>query len=310
MYGALAVSRNILKIDDFWYWMDTVPSVQKSIKWTNFDLHIPDYRTKYRGWFVNDELLLRGWKDHDSDRYVWNRVFETALRVGCNVIVPGTDVSSQINRNPAKSFGLAIAQHHAEPLGAKMFAREYPDLTASFIKYPDLFRKLWRDAIMDQKGTPTIYSLGFRGQGDKPFCEDDNSREWNDQSIADVVNGIIQEQYDMVRELDPEAPMALNIYGELAGLYRKDLIKVPDDVIEIWADSGYGKLVSRRQTWIIQDCHYLMFLIHIIVNVACIITLRSMIYRHLISWDYYPIARNSFHQSWQRLTKNTLIPLN
>lgn len=247
MYGALAVSRNILKIDDFWYWMDTVPSVQKSIKWTNFDLHIPDYRTKYRGWFVNDELLLRGWKDHDSDRYVWNRVFETALRVGCNVIVPGTDVSSQINRNPAKSFGLAIAQHHAEPLGAKMFAREYPDLTASFIKYPDLFRKLWRDAIMDQKGTPTIYSLGFRGQGDKPFCEDDNSREWNDQSIADVVNGIIQEQYDMVRELDPEAPMALNIYGELAGLYRKDLIKVPDDVIEIWADSGYGKLVSRRQ---------------------------------------------------------------
>lgn len=60
-------------------------------------VHIPDYQTEYRGWFVNDELLIRGWKDRDSQRFIWQRVFlETALRVGCNVIVPGTDVQSQI----------------------------------------------------------------------------------------------------------------------------------------------------------------------------------------------------------------------
>ena len=247
MYGALAISREVLKIDDFWYFMDTLPKNQPFIRWTNFDLQLPKYQTKYRGWFVNDELLIRGWKDHDSQRYVWQRVFETALRVGCNVIVPGTDVQSQINRNPAKEFGLMINHHHAEPLGAKMFAREYPTLTASFTKYPDLFRKLWRDAIMDQKGTPTIYSLGFRGQGDKPFWLDDDSRKWDDQAIADVINGIIKEQYDMVKKLDPGAPMALNIYGELTSLYSKGLIDVPDDIIEIWADSGYGKMVSRRQ---------------------------------------------------------------
>lgn len=247
MYGALAVSREVLKVDDFWYWLDKLPETREAISWTNFDLHLPKYQTKYRGWFVNDELLIMGWEDHDSQRYVWQRIFETALRIGCNLIVPGTDVNSQINRKPAKAFGLMIAHHHAEPLGAKMFAREYPTLTASFIKYPDLFRKLWRDAIMDQKGTPTIYSLGFRGQGDKPFWLDDDSRKWDDQAIADVINGIIKEQYDMVQELDPGAPTALNVYGELTGLYNQGLIKLPDDVIEIWADSGYGKMVSRRQ---------------------------------------------------------------
>ncbi|PAK68683.1 glycosyl hydrolase 115 family protein, partial [Staphylococcus haemolyticus] len=75
----------------------------------------------------------------------------------------------------------------------------------------------------------------------------DTSRTWDDKAIADVVNGVIKEQYDMIKELDPGAPMALNVYGELAGLYKKGLVDVPDDLIEIWADSGYGKMVSRRQ---------------------------------------------------------------
>ncbi|MCT3400687.1 glycosyl hydrolase 115 family protein [Lentilactobacillus hilgardii] len=247
IYGALAISRNALKIDDFWYWLDTPVQPQADIEMTNFDLHLPDYQVPYRGWFVNDELLIMGWEDHDSQAYVWQRTFETALRAGVNVIVPGTDINSHLYRKPAKEFGLMIAQHHAEPLGAQMFAREYPNLSASYTKYPELFQKLWRDAILEQKGTPTIYSLGFRGQGDKPFWLDDDSRVWTEKAKADVINGIIKTQYDMVKQLDPGAPMAINIYGEVTAMYNAGLLDVPDDVIEIWADSGYGKMVSRRQ---------------------------------------------------------------
>lgn len=247
MYGALAISRSVLGIDDFWYWMDTPIHKVPSVEWTNFDLHLPKYKTKFRGWFVNDELLLMTWKDHDSNQYVWNRVFETALRVGCNTIIPGTDLTSHKNRKTASNFGLIIAQHHAEPLGAAMFARKYPHLTASYIKYPELFRGLWKDAILAQRDLNVVYSLGFRGQGDKPFWVDDNSRKWTKQEIAKVINKIIREQYDMVRKYDPDAPMAINIYGELTGLYREGLLDFPDDVMEIWADSGYGAMVSRRQ---------------------------------------------------------------
>ncbi|GAX00273.1 glycosyl hydrolase 115 family protein [Secundilactobacillus mixtipabuli] len=247
LYGAVAVSREILKIDDFWYWLDTPIAIHEVINWTRFALSLPDYKVPYRGWFVNDELLIMGWEDHDSNTYVWQRIFETAVRAGCNVIVPGTDINSRLNRLPAQAFGLMIAQHHAEPLGAEMFAREYPNLTASFVKYPELFRNLWQKAIMEQKGTSTIYSLGFRGQGDKPFWLDDDSRVWTEQAKADVINQIIKEQYEMVQQLDPGAPTAINIYGEVTAMYNSGLLKLPSDVIEIWADSGYGKMVSRRQ---------------------------------------------------------------
>lgn len=247
MYGALAVSRSVLGIDDFWYWMDTPVKRVPSIKWSNFGLHLPKYKTKYRGWFINDELFLMTWKDHDSNQYVWERAFETALRVGCNTIIPGTDLTSQKNRRVAAQYGLIIAQHHAEPLGAEMFARKYPHLTASYVKYPELFRQLWKAAIIAQRNIPVIYSLGFRGQGDKPFWVDDNSQEWTTDKIAEVINHILGEQYDLVKKYDPAAPMAINIYGELTQMYRDGLLKIPDDVIEIWADSGYGKMVSRRQ---------------------------------------------------------------
>jgi hypothetical protein len=247
LYGVLAISREIMEIDDFWYWFDTPITKKDSITWNHFDLTLPDYQVKYRGWFINDELLLMNWQDFASNSYVWQRIFETAVRVGCNVIIPGTDINSQINRKAASEFGLIIAHHHAEPLGAKMFAREYPNLTASFIKYPDIFRKLWYDAIIEQQNTNTIYSLGFRGQGDKPFWLDDTSRIWTEESKADIINQIIQEQYDMVKQLDSSAITVVNIYGELTSMYNQGLIKIPNDTIEIWADSGYGKMVSRRQ---------------------------------------------------------------
>jgi hypothetical protein len=36
------------------------------------------------------------------------------------------------------------------------------------------------------------------------------------------------------------------LYGEISELYKAGHIHVPDDVIKVWADNGYGKMVSRR----------------------------------------------------------------
>ena len=52
--------------------------------------------------------------------------FETLLRCGGNMTIPGTDKNSRLNRQMAADMGLWITHHHAEPLGAEIFARAYP----------------------------------------------------------------------------------------------------------------------------------------------------------------------------------------
>lgn len=247
MYGALTISKHVLGVDDFWFWLDKQPEKTAIVTWSDTSsLKMPNYHVKYRGWFVNDELLLTKFDYQESETYVWKLIFETLLRCGGNIVIPGTDKNSHMNRPMAASMGLMIAHHHAEPLGADMFSRVYPDLEASYLKHPDLFKKIWQDSIDRQKGDKVLWNIGFRGQGDRPFWEDDE-HTYTLQDKADVINSVIKTQYDMVKKADPDAMCSTNIYGETTAIYNAGLLKLPKDVIQIWADNGYGKMVSRRQ---------------------------------------------------------------
>ena len=247
MYGVLAISREFLGVDDNWYFLDTRPIKKETVLFDEKKIKQPLYQVKYRGWFINDEVMISEWKDHNSSQYVWERIFETLLRNGGNLIIPGTDENSHLNRQLASKFGLIITHHHAEPLGASMFARTFPDLEASYLKYPALFKQIWQEGIKKQHDSEVIWTLGFRGQGDRPFWLDDTSKIWTDQDKADVINEVIGTQYSMVKAVYPDAICAVNIYGEMTELYNLNLLELPADVIEIWADNGYGKMVSRRQ---------------------------------------------------------------
>lgn len=244
MYGALALSRDCLGVDDWWYFAHRAPQPHPTV--TYAPVPQPHYQVPYRGWFVNDELLLMTYQDGSND-YVWDRIYETLLRNGGNLIIPGTDKISHLHRQAAQGWGLWYTHHHAEPLGAAMFARVYPHLQASYLQYPELFEALWTKALQEQAGSGVVYALGFRGQGDKPFWADEADRVWDDQAKAAVINDVIAKQYALVQHYDPQAPCCLNVYGELTALVNAGLIKLPAGVIEIWADNGYGAMVSRRQ---------------------------------------------------------------
>lgn len=51
----------------------------------------------------------------------------------------------------------------------------------------------------------------------------------------------------MVKKENPQALCCTNLYGETMELYKKGYLQLPEDVIHIWADNGFGKMVSRRQ---------------------------------------------------------------
>ena len=247
VYGILAVSREFLGVLPFWFFMDqTFTRVAEKQIPAGTRLTSPSYAVKYRGWFVNDEVLLDHWSvDRDPDK-PFELAYEALLRLGGNMVIPGTGENGRKYRQMASDMGLVITQHHAEPLGAEMFLHAWPDLDPSYDRYPEKFRKLWQNAIDEQKGMRVLWNLGFRGQGDVPFWHND-PRYATQESRGKLISDIIRLQYDMVRASDPKADCCVNLYGEVLELYRQGYLTFPDDVIKIWADNGFGVMVSRRQ---------------------------------------------------------------
>jgi len=247
VYGIYAISKKILGVLDFWFWNDQCFEKKSGIEIdSDFSLRSVPMKVKYRGWFVNDEVLIADWNIDQNRTRPWEMVFEALLRCGGNMVIPGTDRNAHQYRAVASAMGLMITHHHAEPLGATMFARAYTHLNASYKEYPELFHKLWKDGIDRQKDMQVIWNLGFRGQGDCPFWANDPAYD-TDELRGALMGELIRKQYDMVKQEIPDAICCSNLYGETMELYQKGFLNLPDDVIRIWADNGYGRMVSRRQ---------------------------------------------------------------
>ena len=247
IYGLYEISRSFLGVRDFWFWMDQDLRLREPVVVPEgFSFAPAVFAVRYRGWFINDEVLLHAWSPDGDKDMPWEMAMETLLRCGGNMVIPGTDKNSVKYRPLAAARGLYITHHHAEPLGAEMFARAYPELEASYGLYPDKFRGLWQEGIRAQKDCKVIWNLGFRGQGDRPFWKDD-PRYSTDELRGRLLSELIRAQYDMVKAQDPDAVCCTNLYGEIMELNQKGFVELPEDVIRIWADNGYGKMVSRRQ---------------------------------------------------------------
>lgn len=250
VYALLFISERYLGIHPFWFWLDQDIERKEYIEIETGFIHSEPYAVRFRGWFLNDEVLLMTWDKQFENQFTWKMAYEALLRCGGNMIIPGTDTMAKINREDAQAMGLYITHHHAEPLGAEMFARVYPDLSPSFIDHREEFISLWKNAIQEQKDTKIIWSLGFRGQGDMAFWE--GSEELSatfdtNEKRANLMNEIIALQKSLVLEQVPKAHFCCNLYGEVMELYNEGLIHMDADIIKVWADNGYGKMCTRRR---------------------------------------------------------------
>ncbi len=251
IYGLYHISKTFLGVNEFWFWNEQELIKEKEhVVPEDYSYRSEPFKVRFRGWFINDEVLFDGWNpeiDGQVDEsFPWKMTFEALLRCGGNMTIPGTDFNAHKYKDLARRYGLWITHHHAEPLGARMFSRAYPELEPSFDKHPDLFRGLWQEGINDQKNCKVIWNLGFRGQGDRPFWADDPAYD-TEKARGELMSSLILEQYRMVKESDSDAICCTNLYGETMELYRDGYLSFPEDVIKTWADNGFGKMVSRRQ---------------------------------------------------------------
>ncbi len=249
VYGLLTLSERCLGIHPLAYWTGIKTKRQDTVQVPEGTWVSRPFRVRFRSWFVNDEVLFTCWHVTELERKeTWLRVFETVLRCGGNMVIPGTDraFDGEVLTDMAFEMGLWVTHHHAEPLGAKMFGRVYPDLVPSYSLYPDLFEGLWRDSARKHAGKRILWNVGFRGQGDMAFWHDDPAFD-TPAKRGELISQVVARQMEIVREYDPHACFSSNLYGEMMALYREGHLHFPDEVIRVWGDNGYGRMVSRRQ---------------------------------------------------------------
>ncbi|MCI2049513.1 MAG: glycosyl hydrolase 115 family protein [Lachnospiraceae bacterium] len=248
IYGMLRISKDYLGVKPFWFWMDQKMEQTDYVEIPAAILKSPVYKVRFRGWFFNDEVLMLKWAYNKENRAGWRMCFEALLRCGGNMTIPGTDKISRANRKMAADMGLWITHHHAEPLGAEMFIRAYPDLEPNYFEHADLFQKLWEDAVIEQKDYNVVWNLCFRGQGDAPFWSCDTTGQFDTpEKQGKMISDLIRTQKEIVKKYVKNPVFCTNLYGEIMELYREGYVDIDEDVIKVRADNGFGKMVTRRR---------------------------------------------------------------
>ena len=82
IYALNYLSETYLGVLPFWFWNDQKMEVKSYVEIPCGTYHSEADRIRYRGWFINDEVLISHWTAGVSKDYPWEMVFEALLRCG------------------------------------------------------------------------------------------------------------------------------------------------------------------------------------------------------------------------------------
>lgn len=265
IFGIYDFSTRCLGIDPIANWTGLPPDRRERVIVSGLNVvsGMPSFR--FRGWFLNDEDLITGWHLSPERRRlvhyyfhlpiaddVYERVFETALRLRCNTIIPGSyiDLESAVDRkivSAAQRRGLFVSQHHTQPLGVSAFAfRNYwhdrgRAVDFSYTARPAEMEEVWRHyAALWARHPNVIWQLGLRGTSDRAFWAADPKAPADDAGRGAVISGAIQKQWEIVRETtrSPRPHATATLWAEGSSLHRKRALAFPEGVTVVFADEG------------------------------------------------------------------------
>jgi Glycosyl hydrolase family 115 len=255
IYAIYQFSEAYLGIDPLYYWTDRQPGHRASIK-IPLSLHqrFSPPLFKYRGFFINDEDLLTGWAPgEEKDKTgislaVWDKIFETILRLHGNMVAPGTWIfpdDPQVRE--AAKCGLIVTQHHATPLGLNV-ARWPQDVPYDYATRPEILERGWKNAVNsylpDQQ---VLWEVGLRGLSDVGYGPKGTTERDHDKALGQLIGTAMADQISIVRSVRPEAKFVTNLWQEGARLVRQGDLKIPPEVSTLWTDDGYGYLQDHGE---------------------------------------------------------------
>lgn len=250
IFALYQFSQTYLGVDPMYLWTDKQPEHRTSITLpADFAKVFPKPVFRYRGFFPNDEDQLTGWIPREKgvqssfSMKVWDNIFETTLRLKGNIVVPGTwTFPDDAPVHAATERGLIVNQHHAIPLGVNV-ARWPRDVPYNFSTHPEVLEHAWTNAVAEYKPDEEIlWSVGLRGLSDSSYAALDPSVAGNDQLLGKRISDAIATQMRIVRAKYPKAEFVTDLWGEGARLRQEGYLKIPPEVMLVWADTGYGDM--------------------------------------------------------------------
>ncbi|HXH48370.1 MAG TPA: glycosyl hydrolase 115 family protein, partial [Terriglobia bacterium] len=260
IYAIYQFSHQFLGVDPLSWWTDHQPRRRTEVS-------IPDNLSEtegptfhYRGFFINDEDLLTGWaqgRKTGISLAVWNRIYETILRLKGDMVAPGTWIfSDEPQIKLAGERGLIITQHHAIPLGLNV-ARWPKDVPYNYTDHPEILDRAWKNAVQAYPpGAEVLWTVGLRGLSDVTYASSDPSVRGNNTALGQLISKAIASQIRIVRAAHPDAQFITNLWQEGARLVQQGDLTIPPAVRKVWADSGYGYPQDKGEVSAGQGVYY------------------------------------------------------
>jgi hypothetical protein len=263
IYAIYEFAEEYLGIDPSYYWTDHQPPKRSLIEIpSSLEKKFPSPVFKYRGFFINDEDLLTGWAPGGKDGTgislaVWNKIFETILRLKGDMVAPGTWIfSDEPQIKLAGQRGLIVTQHHAIPLGLNV-ARWPKDVPYNYSTHPEILQRAWQNAVAAYpRDQEVLWTVGLRGLSDVSYVSMDPSLRGNNHALGQLISQAIADQMRIVRSTYPDAKFITSLWQEGARLVQDGDLKIPPEVTTVWADDGYGNLQDNGQVAQGQGMYY------------------------------------------------------
>jgi hypothetical protein len=263
MYAVYHFAQEYLGVDPMYYWTDREPPHRARLDLpASLNQTFPGPVIRYRGFFLNDEDLLTGWAPGVKDGTgialdVWNKIYETILRLKGNIVAPGTWIfPDEPQVRLAAKRGLIITQHHAIPLGMNV-ARWPRNVPYNYTAHAEILERAWKNAVAGyETGQEVLWTVGLRGLSDQSYAAADPSVAGNPRALGQLVGKAIASQIRIVRERFPDARFITNLWQEGARLVHDGYLSIPPEVNIVWADDGFGYLQDRGQAAAGQGAYY------------------------------------------------------
>lgn len=241
-----------------WYWFADVPIELRANVFVTAGSHRDQPKVRYRGFFINDEdPAFNTWaRQHFGgiNAAMYEHVFELLLRLKGNYLWPAMWRPKAFNdddpRNMivADEMGVVMGTSHHEPMmrahdewhrhtdqGITGGAWDYSTNAANL-------RKFWQGGIERMmsrgggRGCESVVTIGMRGDGDEAMAG---------STAIQLLETIVADQRRIISAVTgkpaAQTPQVWALYKEVQEYYDRGM-KVPDDVILLFADDNWGQI--------------------------------------------------------------------